>query len=287
MKVLILAIALSSALLPGSAGFREEALGPLETTSLLGQQLHASPDDGTIAAAQQKLATDPNNVQLILALSRAQASRRQYKEAVAACTAGLKLAPDSADLLLERGHRELGLREFTTAQADLERAAKLNPKQLETFYHLGLANYFQGKFTTAAESFRTALNLAQNSDSVIDCSNWLYVSLRRAGNKTEAAQVLTRITPDVQNKEPHLAFYLKLLHFYRGAASEKAILPPKPSSPDDVEAELAFDTVSYGVGNWRLYNGDRQTARDLFRQVVTGHAWNSWGFIGSEVELSR
>ncbi len=265
----------------------QDSQGPFETTSLLGRRLYALTDDGTIASAQQKLAADPKNAKLVLALSKAEAGRRQYKEAVATCTKGLKSAPNDADLLLERGHRELGLREFRKAQADLELAAKLNPQQLDNFYHLGLAFYFQREFSKAAESFRTALGLARTNDSVIDCSNWLYVSLRRAGDKAAAAQVLERITPDVQNKEPHLLFYLKLLHFYQGAATQKQTLPPKPTSPDDVETELSFNTVSYGIGNWHLYNGEPQLARELFKPVVTGQAWNAWGFIGSELELSH
>ncbi len=169
------------AFVPAARG--QNASGPFETTSLLGRQLYALPDDATLAASRQKLAADPKNVNLVLALSNAQAARRQYEEAVITCTAGLKFAPDNADLLLERGHRKLGLREFSAAQADLERAAKLNPEQLNNFYHLGLAFYFQQQFTRAAESFHKALSLARNSDSVIDCSNWLYVSLRRAGDK--------------------------------------------------------------------------------------------------------
>ncbi len=286
MNRLIRGSGFTAAVLFVTAVWGQDARAPFETTSLLGRQLYALPDDGSIAAARQKLAADPKNVNLILALSKAQAARRQYKEAVLTCTAGLQFAPDNAALLLERGHRELGLREFPAAQADLERAAKLNPKQLDNFYHLGLAYYFQRQFTRAAESFRKALNLARNSDSVIDCSNWLYVSLRRAGDGTAAAQVLRRITPEVQNTEPHLLFYLKLLHFYQGAASQQEILPPKPASPNDLEAELSFNTVSYGIGNWRLYNGEPQAAQELFRPVVTGQAWNSWGFIGSELELS-
>ena len=152
---------------------------------------------------------------------------------------------------------------------------------------MGLAHYFQGQFAEAAESFRQALALAQNNDSVIDCSNWLYVSLRRAGKTAEATQALRRITPDVKNKEPHLLFYLRLEHFYQGALTEQAVLPPKPADPNDTEAELAFDTVTYGVGNWHLYNGDAKGAAELFRQVAKGNAWNAWGFVGSEVELKR
>jgi hypothetical protein len=45
--------------------------------------------------------------------------------------------------------------------------------------------------------------------------------------------------------------------------------------------------VSYGVGNWRLYHGDKSGALKLFAPVVQYEAWNAWGFIGSEVELAR
>ena len=263
--------------------------GPVEVTSLLGRKLYGLPDDdGSIRVAQQSLAANPKNVALVLQLSKAQAAKRQYREAVATCTSRLAFAPENADLHLERGHRELGLREFAAALADLKRAVELNPNQLDEYYHLGLAHYFLRQFGEAAESFRKALNLARTSDSVIDCSNWLYVSLRRAGQAEGAAQVLTRITPDMKNKEPHLLFYLRLLRFYQGALSENQILPPKPAGAADIEGELSFDTVTYGVGNWRLYNNKNPgAARELFQTVVTGFAWNSWGFIGSEVELAK
>ncbi|MGH9736085.1 MAG: hypothetical protein ACRD8A_16020, partial [Candidatus Acidiferrales bacterium] len=132
-------------------------------------------------------------------------------------------------------------------------------------------------------------------DDLIDSSNWLYVSLRRAKRPKEAAAVLKRITPQMTNKEPHLAFYLRLIRLYQGAMSEQKVLPPKPVDPKDVEGELAYDTVAYGVGNWHLYNAasgengakDRLRAQQLFESVVTGDAWNAWGFVGSETELAR
>src|SRR5579864_3199931 len=266
----------------------EAKRGAFEVTSALGRRLYALPDDEAVVAARKKLAADPKNASLVLALSQAEAGRRQYREAVATCTKGLAIAPDSADLYIERGHRELGLREFARAQRDLEHAASLDPTKLDAFYHLGLAHYFQGQFATAAESFRKALALAKNNDSVIDCSNWLYVSLRRAGKPAEAAEALKRITPEMKNTEPHLLFYLRLERFYQGASSEQAVLPPKPANPNDTEAELAFDTVTYGVGNWHFYNNhDTKRATALFKQVVAGNAWNAWGFVGSETDLVR
>jgi tetratricopeptide (TPR) repeat protein len=272
---------------PRSPTQAETGRGAFELTSGLGRKLYALADDDTVVAARKKLAGDPSNPSLVLALSLAQAGRRQYREAVATCTRGLTAAPDNADLYVERGHRELGLREFPRAMHDLEHAASLDPKKLDAHYHLGLAHYFQGQFDEAAEAFHRALALAANDDSVIDCSNWLYVSLRRAGKEGEAARVLTRITPETKNTEPHLLFYLQLLRFYQGAKAERDILPERPADPGDLEGELAFDTVTYGVANWHLYHHDAARARELFEQVVTGQAWNAWGFVGSEVDLVR
>jgi tetratricopeptide (TPR) repeat protein len=277
-------------ILPGTLQAETQATakhGALELTSPLGRKLYALPDGPAIAAAKANLAKDPQNVSLVLQLSKAQAGQRQYREAVATCTKGLVFAPSDTDLYIERGHRELGLRRFRAAMIDLEHAATLDPRKLDASYHLALSHYFVGEFDEAAHYFRAALDLAQSDDSIIDCSNWLYVSLRRAGKKEEAAQVLTRITPQMKNTEPHLAAYLRLLRFYQGAISEQDVLVPKPADPNDVEAELGFDTTSYGIGNWHLYNGEIPASEKFFQSVVTGEAWNAWGFIGSETDLVR
>ncbi len=272
--------------LPSQVG-PEAGHGVLEITSGLGRKLYALPDDESVIDARKSLAADPKNVERVLQLSKAEAVRRQYREAVATTTEALAFAPKNADLYLERGHRELGLREFKLAMDDLEQATRLAPEMLDAYYHLGLAHYFLGEFDQAAASFERARALSKSNDSLIDCSNWLYVSLRRAGKEQAAAQVLTHITPDIKNTEPHLYFYLRLLHFYQGQLTAEAVLPPPPGGPGDLEGELAFDTVSYGVGNWRLYHHDPSDAVSLFRNVVEGEAWNSWGFIGSERELLR
>ena len=287
--LLLLAISSLTTYLPYLSAQTADAAGagPLELTSPLGRKLYALPDDQAITDARASLAANPKSVEQVLKLSKAQAARRQYKEAVATTSQGLTFAPDNADLYLERGHRELGLREFKPAMNDLEHATRIAPQMLDAYYHLGLAHYFVGDFDQAAASFDRARALAKSDDNLIDCTNWLYVSLRRAGKEQQAAQALARITPQVKNTEPHLYFYLQLLRFYQGKLTAEAVLPPPPTGPADLEGELSFDTVSYGVGNWRIYHGDRAHAVDLFRNVVKGEAWNSWGFIGSEIELAH
>ncbi len=286
MPMLLTRCLLSFALVLSSPALSAQTQGAFETTSLLGRKLYAMSGEDAISAAKGKLSNTSRSAAEYLALSKAEAGRRQYQEAVKTDTEALAAYPEDADLLLERGHRELGLRQFAAAQNDLEHAVKADPTKLDSHYHLGLALYFQGRFEEAAVHFGHARDLAKTDDSLIDCSNWLYVSLRRAGKQDEAKEVLTRITPAVHNTEPHLAFYLSLLRFYQGQRTEQQILPARPA-PGDSEAELSYNTVNYGLGNWHLYSGDKPAAYPYFEKVVVGSAWNSWGFVGSEVELTR
>jgi len=261
----------------------------LEIRSPLGTQFYSLSDDkGAIAEAQKALASDPKNPALILKLALAQSAAREYRESVDTCTKGLAIAPDNADLLTERGHRELGLREFSRARADLQRAVRLDPKKVDAYYHLGLSHYFSGEFAQAADAFRHAVDLAPTTDSRINSTNWLYASLRRAKKDADAAKALAAITPEMKNTEAHTFFYLSLIRLFQGKMSESDVVPPQPS-PDntDDEAELRFDTVAYGVGNWYLYNGNAAKAQEYFKKIVKGRVWITWGYIGAENEVAR
>src|ERR1700693_4405969 len=91
-----------AAQLPSQIG-AEAGAGTLEITSSLGRRLYALPDDEGVIDARKRLAADPKSVERVLQLSKAEAARRQYREAVATSTQGLAFAPKNADLYLERG----------------------------------------------------------------------------------------------------------------------------------------------------------------------------------------
>jgi tetratricopeptide (TPR) repeat protein len=261
----------------------------LEVTSSLGTKYYSAVDDKhTVADAQKALATDPKNPDLMLKLALAHAAVHEYKESIAVCTRAIAIAPRNSDLYLERGHRELGLREFMRARADLERAEKLNQKNSEVYYHLGLSHYFLGEFAASADAFGHAVQLAPTLDSRINSSNWFYASLRRAGKTGDAATALAGITPEMKNTEPHTFYYLSLLRFFQGKLPESEVLPPEPpAGSGDVEGELRFDTVAYGVGNWFLYSGEPAKAQQYFHRIVKGQQWMTWGFIGAEIEVAK
>ncbi len=269
--------------------FAASAQPRLEVTSLLGTKFYSLADGkGVVAEAEKSLAADPKNPDLLMKLAQAQISVWQDHEAVATLTRALELKPNDAALLTERGHRELPLRQFARAAADLNRAVKIDPNRMDAYYHLGLAYYFQRQFSEAAAAFRKAAQHAPNSDELINCTNWVYAASRRSGETTDAARAVDVITPAMKNQAPHTEHYLNLVRLFQGRKDEAAILPPEPPRGNaDDEAELRFDTVAYGIGNWYLYNGNAAKAQEYFERVLKGHVWITWGFIGSEVEVAR
>ena len=254
-----------------------------EITSLLGVPYFAQADEkGEIAAAQMKLAADPKNVELYIALGRAQATAWQYQAAIDTYTRALKLAPSNALLYRHRGHRYISTRQFAKAVADLEKAAKLNAGDFDIWYHLGLAYYLKGQFDKAVPAYEKCKAVAEKDgkdDSVIAVSDWLYMTYRRLGKTTEAANVLDRITPQmkvVENKS-----YFDRLLFYKGLKKEEELINIEKAT------DLEIATVGYGLGNWHLYNGDQAKAEMYFQRVVKGKYWPAFGFIASEAELAR
>jgi Flp pilus assembly protein TadD len=260
-----------------------------QVTSPQGTQFSSLPDEkGAVADAGKALAADPKNPALLLKLAQAQFAVWQDREAVATLTRAIEISPKDAQLYTERGHRELPLLEFAKARADLTRALELDPKRMDAYYHLGLSNYFLSDFSQAADAFRHAVEFAPNDDERINSTNWLYASLRRANKPEEAARAAAAIPPQMKNTADHTLFYLNLVRVFQGAIPEAQALPPEPPAGNtDMESELRFDTVAYGIGNWHLYNHESAKAEEYFRRVAKGHVWVTWGFIGSEIELQR
>jgi tetratricopeptide (TPR) repeat protein len=262
-------------LAPGSVAQQ----GQPEVVSPLGARFYSQPDEkGQVAEAEKKLAPDPKNTELLIALGRAQATVWRFRDAIATYTRGIELDPSNAMLYRHRGHRYITTRQFDKAVADMERAAKLNDKNYDIRYHLGLAYYLKGEFEKAASSYERAYAISEKDDSRIAASDWLYMSYRRAGKNAEAARALARITSDMKVEENKS--YFDRLMFYKGLKKEPEIL-------NDKLTDLELATVGYGIANWHLYSGDKAKAKELFQEITSGKYWPAFGFIAAETELTR
>jgi tetratricopeptide (TPR) repeat protein len=242
-----------------------------------GVEYRSLPDTEAVTKAQAALAADPRNVARIIDLGVAQSGARQFGEAIATFTRGLEIEPNNALLLRWRGHRYLSVREFDRALADLTRGAGIDSTIYGIWYHLGIVQYVRGEFSAAAASFARAQPIAPDPGELAGSTDWLWMSLSRAGRGAEAKAMLDR-RPDSQ---PVTNAYTRRLQLYRGEIGPDAVVTPA----DTDEVQVA--TLAYGLGNWYLIRGDKAQARVWFERSVKSGGWPGFGFILSEVELQR
>ena len=281
-------------------------LGRPEAVSLFGHRLYA-PElplerrtrlEAELSAARQAYEARPTDADALIWYGRRTASLGRYRDAVAIFSEGISRHPRDARMYRHRGHRYITLRHFDRAVGDLRRAAYLasrQPDQAEPegtaeanvplttlqgniWYHLGLAHYMRGEWGRAAEAFRHALARATNDGSRVAATDWLYMSLRRAGRAAEAARVLEPIRAGMavgQNADN-----LRHLLLYRGELPADSVLTGESDA-------TRFATQAYGLGNWHLYNGRRSEGEAILWRVVQAENWAPFGYIAAEADLRR
>lgn len=272
----LLTVALASLVAAPPAGSQT-----LQYRSPDGVEYRSSVDPKGLVAvlqAEDALAADPDNVDLMVGVGTALAGVRQMREAIDVFTRGLAVHPNSAVLHRWRGHRYLSIREFGKAERDLERGLELDANLYGILYHLGIVRYAKGDFDGAAEMFRRALPLAPNGVELSGSTDWQWMALSRAGRHAEAKTLLDA-RPDTASTGAAYDWRLKL---YRGEITPEEALAGVGT--DDVNVA----TVSYGIGNWFLVRGDTAAARTWFeRSVAASDGWPAFGFILGEVDLAR
>lgn len=242
-----------------------------------GVEYRALPDSDDIRKARAALDASPKDIARIIDLGVAQSGARQFREAIATFTRGLEIEPDNALLLRWRGHRYLSVREFDRAFADLTRGAGLDATIYGNWYHLGIVQYLREDFAGAAASFARAQPIAPDAGELAGSTDWLWMSLSRAGRGAEAKAMLDR-RPD---SKPVTNAYTRRLQLYRGEIGPDAVV----TAADTEDVQVA--TLAYGLGNWYLVRGDTAQARRWFERSVQSGGWPGFGFIVSEVELRR
>lgn len=258
------------------AAYHAEAQ-PAQYTSPAGVVYRSLPDTEGLVKARAAVALEPRNISRIIELGVAESGARQFREAIDTFTRGLEIEPDNALLLRWRGHRFISIREFDRARADLARAVRLDPSLYGAWFHLGVVQYLSGEFKDAAASFAKAQPIAPDPNELAGSTDWLWMSLSRAGRKAEAKAVLDRRSPTL----PPDYGYTRRLQLYAGVVTPDKLL----TAADTDGVQIA--TLSYGAGNWLLVQGDKAGARAWFERAVQTDGWPAFGFILAEAELRR
>lgn len=242
-----------------------------------GVEYRSLPDTGPVSRARAALDADPRNIQRYLDLGAAQAGARQMREAIETYSRALEIAPDNPILYRWRGHRHLSVRELDRASADLTRGIQLGSGDYGILYHLGIVHFARGEFAQAVQYFERSIRNPPNAGELAGSTDWLWMSLMRAGRADDARALLAR-RPD---SLPIANAYATRLKLYRGEIGPDQVI----TAADTADVQVA--TLSYGVGNWYLVRGDTANARASFERAVRSGGWPGFGFIVSEYELRR
>lgn len=262
----------------------------------------------TLASAQEAWERDPSLANTVW-YGRVLGFRYRIEEAIEVFSQGLERFPDSFELLRQRGHRYLSIRRFEEGRSDLARAAELiegmdewiepdgpgnelpvppTSIQFNTWYHLALAHYLLRDWDAAEAAYRRCQDWVRpgDYDGLTACADWLYMTLRRKGDDAAAAEVLAAIPEGL----PDEAFvegpsYYRRLRMYRGEFAPDDLLNPEKGSQVIHDLETIYATQGYGVGNWHLYNGDKERARQVFERILQGRSRFAFGYIGAELDL--
>lgn len=242
-------------------------------------------------------------------LGRRTAYPGDYKKAIKIFTDGIAKFPNDARLFRHRGHRLLTIRCFDDSIKDFETAQSLikkyairdeiesdglpNARNIPTsslwsniHYHLGLAYYLKRDFNNATAAFMASFNNSKHDDMRVASAHWAYMSARRYAIKEKdinaEKDIKKFINAEIKDNLDIIESgdYYKLIKLYQGKIKA-----------EDLQKELGAEanslgnaSLGYGLGNWYLYNGEQKKAAQVFRQILSGNQWASFGFIAAESE---
>jgi tetratricopeptide (TPR) repeat protein len=270
--------------------------GPLFNVAI--DSVRMADMEADLHAARKQLEANPGDADALIWVGRRLAYLGRYKEAIDTFSEGMHLHPEDPRMYRHRGHRFITLRQLDRAVNDLTRAASLisgmedeiepdgmpNPYNIPTstlgsniWYHLGLAHYLRGEFPAAKAAFIRCMDFSTTDDMKVATADWLYMTLRRLGEEEVAASLLAYMDTDLTILENHS--YHRRLQFYRGQLPADTLLKPGNT--------LDMATQGYGVGNWYLYNGEAERAREVFEGIVEIGNWPAFGHIAAEAEIAR
>lgn len=277
-----------------------------EATSLLGKPLvsAAVTNEKLVAnyeAARKEYEAAPKDSEKLIWLGRRLGYLGRFQEAITVFSKGIEMDGGNAKFYRHRGHRYLTTRQIDKAMADFKKAAALTkgkPDEIEPdgqpnklnkplstlqfniWYHLGLAYYLKADFKSALGAYQECMKRSRaNDDSLVATSDWLYMTLRRLGREAEAKKVLEPIGEKMDIIE-NTSYWNRLL-MYKGVRTPESVLSPQGAD------DLTIATQGYGVGNWYLYGGQKEKAKEIFEKVVAGKQWGAFGYLAAEAELAK
>jgi len=104
--------------------------------------------------------------------------------------------------------------------------------------------------------------------------------MRLLGRDEEAEALLGRVSAEMDIIENHN--YHDCLLMYKGETSPEELMEKARG-----QGALGLVTTGYGVANWYSYNGLKEKAAVILREILSLEGWAGFGYIAAEADLKR
>ncbi|ACT60299.1 tetratricopeptide repeat protein [Hirschia baltica] len=231
-------------------------------------------------------------------LGKLLAANKQYQDAIAAYSEGLKIYPESFKLLRHRAHRYLTTRQVEAARADLVLANSLNNAldadaiefknghENGTYrhwigYHLGIAELLLENYEASASAFRDSLATSSNDNEVLGVVDWLYTVYNLAGNVEAAEKVLENVPADT-GADASYPYYDRVM-LYKGLRTAAEVIDLEADASNWSAKDI---TLANGVANWMLFQGRPEEAAKVYDAILATPYWDIWAYLTAEHQLT-
>jgi tetratricopeptide (TPR) repeat protein len=253
--------------------------------------------------AKEEYRQDPDDPEKLLWVGRRTGILGNFMEAAALYSNGVEKWADDPRFYRFRGHRFVILRRIDLAISDFEKAAELirgRPDEPElyasggksenkmgvasfnwnVYYHQGFTYYAAGLYEKAVQAYRDCMDAADNLESKIATTHWLYMPLIRLGRWNEAERLLEIVEPDMELVE--VGDYYETLLMYKGYTTPEKLLEKARN-----EGTVRFMTRAQAIGNLYMAKGEREKAVEVYREILRDGSWTGGVYLCAECELSR
>lgn len=250
--------------------------------------------------AKNAFENDPENIDNLIWFGRRTAYLGYFKDAIEIYSKGIDLHPTEPQLYRHRGHRYISTRQYNKAIADFEKAVtlidgkqdKVEPDGLPNsrniplstlhsniWYHLGLVYYLKGDMENALMAYNNRSVIEKYPDNLVSGGYWQYMINRKLGNKEAADAAIENVTLDMDIIE-NISYHTMCL-FFKGTIN-------KDSLNTDHIGTSSSDVLSYGIGNWYLFEKqDTLKAKENYKRLLENGNKFSFAFLAAESDWKR
>ncbi|WP_411768015.1 tetratricopeptide repeat protein [Winogradskyella sp. A3E31] len=277
----------------------------VEAVTLMGDSIYSPELEENQAfknyqAAKKAYESNPQNIDSIIWFGRRTAYLGYFKDAISIYSKGIELHPTEPQLYRHRGHRYISTRQYDKAIADFEKAVTLiegkqdnvepdglpNSRNIplstlhgNIWYHLGLAYYLKGDIKNALKAYNNRSITEKYPDNLVSGGYWQYMINRRLGNEEAANTAIENITSDMDIIE-NMSYHTMCLLF-KGTIN-------KDSLNTDLIGTSSSDVLSYGLGNWYLFEKqDTLKAKENYKRLLENGNKFSFAYLAAESDWKR